>query len=133
VSDAIVHVPLAAGVVLKEAHTSRGSLRVEVVPLAVGKAGGVGAPVRSPGSELVVDVGALAPGDVVLIASKIRFKHTTIPGSTAAIQAEVLSGGNSYRSNVVVVTLEETGGSFQVTLPTTGSGNYTQYFQEFLW
>ena len=131
--NAVAHIPLAAGVVLKEAHTSRGSLRVEVVPLAVGKAGGVGAPLRSPGSELVVDVGALAPGDAVLIATKIGFKNTMVPGSKTEIQAEVLSGGDSYRSSVVVVTLEETGRPFQVTLPTTGSDNHSQYFQEFLW
>jgi len=134
----VVRVPLATGIRLQEADTSRGGLKIEQVPQALGQArggrvSGLAAPRGATASELVIDIGTLPPGEVVLITTKFRFKETVPPGSQAQFQALVWNGGVVYRSNVAVVTLEEAGSPFQFTLPTTGEGGYLRRCQEWLW
>lgn len=138
VTGVVVRVPLATGIRLQEADTSRGGLKIEQVPQALGKAAlgkvsGLAAPHAAATSELVIDVGALPPGEMVLIATKVRFKENVPAGSQAQFQALVWSGGTVYRSNAVVMTLEETGSPFDMTLPTTGEGGYLRRCQEWLW
>ena len=132
--NTMVRMPLAAGMVLREADTSRGSLRMQVVPQTTARVGGLGAPIRTPASELIVDVGMLSPGDVVVIATKIGFEQDVdAPASQAEIQANAVSGNSSYWSNVAVINVEETGGPLVVVLPTTGDDSYAHAFREFLW
>ena len=132
--NTIVRMPLASGMALKEADTSRGSLKMQVIPQAVGKTGGFSAPLRTLPSELIVHVGTLAPGDVVLIATKIAFQQDAVsPGTQAEIQARAVSGNSSYWSNVALITVEETGEPLIAVLPTTGENSYMQTFREFLW
>jgi len=138
VASVVVHLPLAAGIRLQEADTSRGALKMEQIPQALskaaeGKVAGVAAPAYAAASKLVVEIGALPPGEVVLIATKVRFRETVLPGGQAQMQAQVWSDGAVYRSNTVVITLEETGSPFQITLPTTGEDGYLRRFHELLW
>lgn len=129
----VLRLPLAEGIKLQEADTSRGALKMNIVPQVLGKVGGFAAPASASASELVVDVGVLPAGDVLLVATKIRFKDTAPPGSQAQMQAQVWSAGTSYRSDVAVITLEEAGSLFQITLPTTGGDDYLRHFHDLLW
>ena len=134
VGGTVVRLPLASGLKLSEADTSRGSLQMQVVPQSPAKAGGLDAPSRAASSELVVNVGTLAPGDVVLIATKIAFPpDATSQASRAEIQAYAISGGNSYSSNVAVIAVEETGGPLIAVLPSSNNSGFAEARREFLW
>ena len=133
-ANTVVTLPLSADLMLQEADTSRGALKVqpasqtsETKILSLSNAG------KSRDSDLVVNVGTLAPQEAALIVTKISFKESISPGAQAQLQAEVMTEGKSYTSEAIGLTLEETGGAFQINLPTTGANTYLQYFRNLLW
>jgi len=133
--NTVISLPLAAGLELQEANTSKGALKIQVVPQGPGVKGpGLNAPVRTRPSTLLVNVGTLAPGQAVLVATKIKFREDLSAGSQAQLQAQAMADGKTYQSKLMVIDLTETGGPLKATfLPVTGADNYRQYFRDLLW
>jgi hypothetical protein len=133
--NTVISLPLAAGLELQEANTSKGALKIQVVPQGPGVKGpGLNAPVMTKPSTLLVDVGTLAPGQAVLVATKIKFREDMSAGSQAQLQAQAMADGKTYQSKPVIIDLTETGGPLKASfLPVTGANNYRQYFRDLLW
>jgi hypothetical protein len=125
---------LPSDAVLEEANTSRGALKLAVArPGGWLKPGGLNIPLRAQDNSLVVQVGTLAAGEVAVISAQLKFKDNAALGVRTDLRAEVRTEGKSYLSQVIPLTLKETGGAFQVALPTTGDSTYAQYLRDFLW